>query len=212
MATPRAELLTKLAEKSFGLGTFKLSSGATSDYYVDCRTTTFDAEGARLTGRLFLDEIRMRGWNPAAIGGLTLGADPIVVAVAILSAQQLQRRGTERAPSPDAAGGVIDGFLVRKQEKSHGTGKRIEGFHREGAPVIIVDDVCTTGGSTIEAIHAAREFGFEVIAVMCLVEREEAGGRAAIEKVISPAPFVALFKAGEVREEYLRQQAMRAGL
>jgi orotate phosphoribosyltransferase len=212
MATPRAELLTKLAEKSFGLGTFKLSSGATSDYYVDCRTTTLDAEGARLTGRLFLDEIRLRGWNPAAIGGLTLGADPIVVAVAILSAQQLQRRGTERGPMPEASGGVIEGFLVRKQEKKHGTGQRIEGFRRKGAPVIIVDDVCTTGGSTIEAINAAREFGFEVIAVMCLVEREESGGRAAIEKAIAPVPFVAIFKAGEVREEYLRQQAMRAGL
>jgi orotate phosphoribosyltransferase len=212
MATPRAELLTKLAENSFRLGTFTLSSGASSDYYVDCRTTTLDAEGARLTGRLFLDEIRMRGWQPAAIGGLTLGADPIVVAVAILSAQQVQRRGSERAPTPDATGGVIEGFLVRKQEKSHGTGQRIEGFRRKGAPVIIVDDVCTTGGSTIEAIGAAREFGFEVIAVMCLVEREEAGGRTAIEKVTARAPFVAIFKASEVREEYLRQQAMRATL
>ncbi|MCI0355069.1 MAG: orotate phosphoribosyltransferase [Acidobacteria bacterium] len=212
MATPRAELLTKLAEKSFELGTFTLSSGAISDYYVDCRTTTLDAEGARLTGRLFLDEIHIRGWNPAAIGGLTLGADPIVVAVAILSAQQLQRRGSERAPTPDVAEGVIEGFLVRKQEKSHGTGQRIEGFRRKGAPVIIVDDVCTTGASTMEAFHVAREFGFEVIAVMCLVEREEAGGRAAIEKVVAPAAFVAIFKATEVREEYLRQRAMRASL
>ncbi|MGH9601160.1 MAG: orotate phosphoribosyltransferase [Terriglobales bacterium] len=212
MATPRAELLTKLAEKSFGLGAFRLSSGATSDYYVDCRTTTLDAEGARLTGRLFLDEIRIRGWHPAAIGGMSLGADPIVVAVAILSAQQLQRRGAERGPAPDEAGGVIDGFLVRKQGKSHGTGQRIEGFRRKGAPVIIVDDVCTTGGSTMEAIHAAREFGFEVMAVMCLVEREEAGGRAAIEKLVAPAPFVAIFKASEVREEYLRLQAIRASL
>ena len=211
MATPRAELLTKLAEKSFGLGTFTLSSGATSDYYVDCRATTLDAEGARLTGRLFLDEIRTRGWQPAAIGGLTLGADPIVVSVAILSAQQLQRRASERTPGSDDEH-PIEGFLVRKQEKSHGTGQRIEGFRRKEAPVIIVDDVCTTGGSTIEAIHAAREFGFHVIAVMCLVEREEAGGRAAIEKAAAPAPFISIFRAGEVREEYLRQQAMRAAL
>lgn len=211
MATPRAELLTKLAEKSFGLGTFTLSSGATSDYYVDCRTTTLDAEGARLTGRLFLDEIRLRGWHPAAIGGMTLGADPIVVSVAILSAQQLQRRATERTPGSDAEH-PIEGFLVRKQEKTHGTAQRIEGFRHEGAPVIIVDDVCTTGGSTLEAISAAREFGFRVIAVMCLVEREEAGGRAAIEKAVAPAPFVSIFKSGEVREEYLRQQAMRAPL
>jgi orotate phosphoribosyltransferase len=211
MATPRAELLTKLAERSFRLGTFTLSSGASSDYYVDCRATTLDAEGARLTGRLFLDEIRTRGWHPAAIGGLTLGADPIVVSVAILSAQQLQRRTSERTPGSDAEH-PIEGFLVRKQDKTHGTGQRIEGFRHQGAPVIIVDDVCTTGGSTMEAIQAAREFGFRVIAVMCLVEREEAGGRAALEKASAPAPFVAIFKASEVREEHLRLQAMRASL
>ncbi len=211
MATPRAELLSKLAEKSFRLGKFTLSSGASSDYYVDCRATTLDAEGARLTGRLFLDEIRTRGWHPAAIGGLTLGADPIVVSVAILSAQQMQRRTSERTPGSSAEH-PIEGFLVRKREKMHGTGQRIEGFRRSGEPVIIVDDVCTTGSSTIEAIEAAREAGFQVIAVMCLVEREEAGGRAVIEKAAAPAPFVCIFKAGEVREEYLRQQEMRASL
>ena len=73
--------------------------------------------------------------------------------------------------------GELNGFLVRKSEKQHGTGQRIEGFHEKGARVVIVDDVCTTGASTIQAIEAAREFGFEVVGAMCLVEREEAKGR-----------------------------------
>src|SRR6266498_1833882 len=158
MSPARTELLRLLAAKSFRLGEFKLSSGATSDYYVDCRTTTLDAKGSKLTGEVFLEEIRARGWTPRAIGGLTMGADPIVVAVSVVS-------------------GNIHGFLVRKAEKQHGTGQRIEGFRDKGAPVVIVDDVCTTGSSTIQAIEAAREFGFEIVGVMCLVEREDAGGR-----------------------------------
>ena len=91
-------MLQLLAYKSFRLGEFKLSSGGTSDYYIDCRTTTLDAKGARLTGRCFFDEIRARGWKPQAIGGLTMGADPIVVAVSVVS-------------------GELQGFLVRKAEK-----------------------------------------------------------------------------------------------
>lgn len=183
MPTPRQELLRLLATKSFRLGEFKLASGRTSDYYIDCRTTTLDARGAQLTGRVFLDEIQARGWKPDAIGGLTLGADPVVVAVAIAS-------------------GSIDGFLVRKAEKQHGTGQRIEGFQNKGAAVVIVDDVCTTGASTIQAIGAAREFGFDIVGVMCLVEREEAGGREAVEKSAAPAKFVALFTASEIQREH----------
>jgi len=183
MPSPRQELLRLLATKSFRLGEFKLASGRTSDYYVDCRTTTLDARGAQLTGRVFLDEIQARGWKADAIGGLTLGADPVVVAVAVTS-------------------GTIAGFLVRKAEKQHGTGQRIEGFQQKGAPVVIVDDVCTTGGSTIEAIRAAREFGFDIVGVMCLVEREEAGGREAVEKVAAPAKFVAVFTASEIKREH----------
>ena len=85
------------------------------------------------------------------------------------------------------ASGSIHGFLVRKSEKQHGTGQRIEGFREKAARVVIVDDVCTTGSSTIQAIEAAREFGFEVVGVMCLVEREEASGRASVEKAAAPA-------------------------
>jgi orotate phosphoribosyltransferase len=184
MSTARQELLEMLARKSFRLGEFKLSSGSTSDYYVDCRTTTLDARGAQLTGEVFLEEIREQGWEADAIGGLTLGADPIVVAVAITS-------------------GVMHGFLVRKSEKQHGTGRRIEGFCEKGARVVIVDDVCTTGASTVEAIEAAQDFGFEVVGAMCLVERQDAHGRPNVEKAVAPAPFISVFTANEVRKQHL---------
>ena len=185
----REQLLTLLAEKSFRLGTFKLSSGGTSDYYIDCRLTTLDAEGARLTGETVLQEIEKHGWKADAIGGLTMGADPIVVATSVISAQKHK---------------PIHGFLVRKAEKAHGTGQRIEGFRSKPARVVIVDDVCTTGASTIQAIEAAREYGFEVVGVFCLVEREEAGGRVNVEKAAAPAPFIALFTANEVRAEHVK--------
>ena len=191
MSSARQELLRLLATKSFRLGEFKLASGRTSDYYIDCRTTTLDARGAQLTGEVFLEEIRGCGWNAQAIGGLTMGADPIVVAVAVTS-------------------GTMHGFLVRKAEKQHGMGQRIEGFQEKGARVVIVDDVCTTGSSTIQAIEAAREFGFQVVGVMCLVEREEAGGRPNVEKAAAPAPFVALFTANDVKKEHLAISAQRS--
>jgi len=184
MSTARQELLEMLAKKSFRLGEFQLSSGRTSDYYIDCRTTTLDARGAQLTGEVFLEEIRELGWEPEAIGGLTMGADPLVVAIAVAS-------------------GKIHGFLVRKAEKQHGTGQRIEGFREKGAAVVIVDDVCTTGSSTIQAIEAARDFGFEIIGAMCLVERQEAHGRPNVEKAAAPAPFIAIFTANEVRKQHL---------
>ena len=173
-----------LAHKSFCLGEFQLSSGSTSDYYIDCRVTTLDARGAQLVGEVFLAEIREQGWEAAAIGGLTMGADPIVVAVALTS-------------------GTIHGFLVRKAEKQHGTGQRIEGFREKGAQVVIVDDVCTTGSSTVQAIEAAREYGFEVVGVMCLVERQDAHGRPSVENAAAPANFISIFTATEVRKEHL---------
>lgn len=183
---PKTDLLRILAHKSFRLGEFKLSSGATSDYYIDCRTTTLDARGSRLTGEVFGNEIRKQGWKPEAIGGLTMGADPIVSAVSVVS-------------------GEVNGFLVRKAEKQHGTGQRIEGFRKKGARAVIVDDVCTTGASTVQAIEAAREFGFEIVGAMCLVEREEANGRPAVERAAAPAPFISIFTAAEVRTEHVMQ-------
>jgi orotate phosphoribosyltransferase len=186
MSQARQELLRLLAAKSFRLGEFRLSAGGTSDYYIDCRITTLSAKGARLCGQVFLEEIRSREWKPRALGGLTMGADPIVVAVSVAS-------------------GEIDGFLVRKAEKEHGTGQRIEGFREKPSRVVIVDDVCTTGSSTIQAIEAARAFGFEVVGAMCLVEREEARGRAGVEKAAAPAPFISIFTANDVREEHVLQ-------
>ena len=189
MTPVRDQLLQLLAENSFRLGDFTLSSGINSDYYIDCRTTTLHARGAWLTGHVFLDLFDQEHWRPHAVGGLTLGADPIVVAVAAISSQ---------TPRP------VHGFLVRKAEKAHGTGRRIEGFQEKGASVVIVDDVCTTGSSTIQAIEAAREFGFKVIGAACLVEREEAGGRVAVEKAAGPAKFVTVFKASEVRAAHVK--------
>src|SRR5271155_4197205 len=195
----RQSLLTLLARTSFKLGEFRLSSGATSDYYIDCRTTTLHAEGGRLTGLAILDLIHHHKLKPAAIGGLTMGADPIVSNVASASAWHAQKV---------SGAALIHGFLVRKIEKTHGTGRRIEGFLEKGAPVIIVDDVCTTGASTITAIEAAKESGMKVIAAICLVEREEARGRPAVEAACAGVPFLRLYTAHDVREAHVAQMAM----
>ena len=196
MTTHAQQLLSLLARTSFRLGQFTLSSGGTSDYYIDCRTTTLHAEGGRLTGHAILELLEAHGIEAEAVGGLTLGADPIVSNVATASAW----RALER---PEAQ--LLHGFLVRKAEKTHGTGRRIEGFNRTGARVVIVDDVCTTGASTINAIEAAREAGMTVAAVVCIVEREEANGRPAVEAAAKGAPFLSLFTAKDVRAEHVRQ-------
>jgi orotate phosphoribosyltransferase len=189
MSSARDQLLKLLATNSFRMGEFTLSSGAKSDYYIDCRTTTLHARGAELTGRVFLELIQQQGWQPQAVGGLTMGADPIVVATSVISSQ---------------AGASIHGFLVRKAEKAHGMGRRVEGFQEKGARVVIVDDVCTTGSSTIQAIEAAREFGFNITGVACLVERLEAGGRSAVEKAAAPAPFISVFTSNDVKAVHLK--------
>jgi len=189
MSSAREQLLELLATNSFRLGEFTLSSGAKSDYYIDCRTTTLHARGAELTGRVFLELIQQQGWQPQAVGGLTMGADPIVVATSVISAQ---------------AGTPIHGFLVRKSEKAHGMGRRVEGFQEKGARVVIVDDVCTTGGSTIQAIEAAREFGFNIAGVACLVERLEAGGRPAVEEAAGNVPFISVFTSNDVKAAHLK--------
>ena len=190
------QLLSLLARISFKLGQFKLSSGGTSDYYIDCRTTTLHAEGGRLTGHAILELLEANKIEAEAVGGLTMGADPIVSNVATASAW--------RAISAPGAP-LLHGFLVRKAEKAHGTGRRIEGFCREGARVVIVDDVCTTGASTINAIEAAQEAGMTVAAVVCIVEREEANGRPAVESAAKGAPFLRLFTAKDVRAEHVKQ-------
>lgn len=198
MTTPThtQQLLSLLARISFKLGQFTLSSGGTSDYYIDCRTTTLHAEGGRLTGHAILELLETNHIEAEAVGGLTMGADPIVSNVATASAWRAQS---------NPAAPLLHGFLVRKAEKTHGTGRRIEGFCQQGARVVIVDDVCTTGASTINAIEAAAEAGMVVAAVVCIVEREEAGGRPAVEAAAKSAPFLSLFTAKDVRAEHVKQ-------
>jgi orotate phosphoribosyltransferase len=195
-STHAQQLLSLLARTSFRLGQFKLSSGGVSDYYIDCRTTTLHAEGGRLTGHAILELLEANHIDAEAVGGLTMGADPIVSNVATASAWRAQK-------TPGST--LLHGFLVRKAEKAHGTGRRIEGFCREGARVVIVDDVCTTGASTINAIQAAQEAGMVVAAVVCIVEREEANGRPAVEAAAQDAPFLRLFTANDVRAEHVKQ-------
>lgn len=190
----RGELLRILAQKSFRLQETRLSAGGSSDYYIDCRTTTLSGRGGRLAGIAILDLIRKNRMSPLAVGGMTLGADPVVSNVTAASAWQA---------NGESAVDVLDGFLVRKEKKTHGAGRQIEGFCESGAPVVIVDDACTTGASLIAAIHAAQEAEMRIVGVVCLVEREEAGGRPAVEAAAQGAPFLSVFRAQEVHDEYL---------
>jgi orotate phosphoribosyltransferase len=210
----KTALLHLIATHSFKLGDFLLASGKKSDYYIDCRTTTLHAEGGRLSGLVFYDLIREHVPQAEAVGGLTMGADPLVSNTASASAWaladhneilELSRTLELGDEGPDPAPTLIHGFLVRKAEKTHGTGRKIEGFLKPGAHVVIVDDVCTTGGSTITAIEAAREAGMIVAGVLCLVDREQ-GGRANIEAACNGAPFISVFTATEVRAAHIARQ------
>ncbi len=207
----RTSLLHLLVTHSFKLGDFTLASGQRSDYYIDCRTTTLHAEGGRLAGLVLYDLIAEHFPAAVAVGGLTMGADPLVSNTASASAwaaaewaeiRELSGALDLEADEEEAAPKLVQGFLVRKAEKAHGTGRRIEGFVQAGTQVVIVDDVCTTGGSTIAAIEAAREAGMKVVGVLCLVDREQ-GGRDAIEAVTGGMKFVGVFTATEVRAAHV---------
>lgn len=193
----REALLALLARISFRIGDFTLSSGAKSDYYIDCRTTTLDAEGGRLCGIIMAGLIRQHAPHAEAVGGLTMGADPLVSNIATASAYH-------RLQHPQAP--IVHGFLVRKAQKTHGTGRQIEGYIHPGASVVIVDDVCTTGGSTITAIEATRAAGMHVAAVLCLVDRQQ-GGREAIEAIAGEAPFLSVFTTEDVRVAHISAHA-----
>jgi orotate phosphoribosyltransferase len=160
----KEKLIKLLKEKSVMTDVARvLTSGRTSNYYIDAKMTTLDPEGASVTARLILEEIK--SLEVDAIGGFTLGADPIVSAVAALSVD------TER-PLP--------AFIVRKEPKKHGERKMIEGPFRKGWRVVIVDDVVTTGGSTLKACQAVEEEGGKVVLTLALVDRLE-GGRENLE-------------------------------
>jgi orotate phosphoribosyltransferase len=161
----RRRLAEILRDESIRRGHFVLASGRTSDYYLDCRRTTLHPEGAYLVGQLVLATLERRGWQVGAVGGLTLGADPMATATAVVSWLE---------------GRPLGAFLVRKSSKEHGTRQRIEGVPAAGTGVALVEDVVTSGGSALEAAAACREAGLRIAGVVALVDREE-GGRAALE-------------------------------
>ncbi len=154
-----------LLSRSVRHGDFVLASGQRSSYYIDCRLTTMSAEGMVLIGREGLRAVREAGWKATAIGGLTLGADPVAYAIAAASF---------------AAGPAIDAFTVRKEPKQHGTQRLIEGNFAAGAAVVVVEDVITSGGSALRAIAAVTAEGGTVAGVLAVVDREQ-GGRERLE-------------------------------
>lgn len=159
-------LRSLLLARSVRQGDFVLASGKRSSYYIDARPSTMSAQGQALIGRLGLLSIRDQGWTPRAVGGLTMGADPIAYAIAAASAGQPP---------------VIDAFSVRKEAKGHGTRRRIEGNFAAGWPVVVVEDVLTTGKSALAAVEAVREEGGEVLGVLTVIDREEGGREAVLE-------------------------------
>lgn len=175
------ELILELAFQYAETPVFKLVSGGVSQFYFNCKKVTLDPEGQFLIGRLFFEAVR--NTEARAIGGLTLGADPIACAVAYTS--WLQK-------SP------IQAFVVRKKVKEHGTASLIEGKVAPGDRVVVVDDVITTGGSTLQAIAACREAGLEVVKAVVLVDREEMNGR---ENILREVPDVeAIVTRSEIME------------
>jgi orotate phosphoribosyltransferase len=175
--TEYEELIKLLAQRSVKRGRFTLASGKTSDLYIDVRMTSMSPEGLSLIGPLGLHAIRGTGWPVDAVGGMTLGADPIAYAISYTS--------SFIPPS-------IRAFTVRKETKPHGTNKLIEGPFQHGDRVIVVEDVITTGASALRAIDAVTSAGGNIQGVLALVDRED-GGRAAIEakgyNVISIVPI-----------------------
>jgi orotate phosphoribosyltransferase len=165
-----ARLAALLRERSVLHGDFVLASGRRSPHYVDCRRTTMHAEGLLLIGELGLAAITSAGWDPAAVGGLTLGADPVAYAIA---------RASVATPRP------LHAFTVRKAAKSHGALRRIEGCFEPGTAVVVVEDVVTTGASALEAASVLAEAGATVRGVLAVVDRQE-GGREAIEQAGHP--------------------------
>jgi orotate phosphoribosyltransferase len=157
----KQELIELLCRKSFKFTpepTFKLVSGRMSQFYVNCKPTVMSPRGMYLAGHLMFDAIR--DLSPDGVGGLTFGADPIAMATAFAS---------------ELRGRPVNAFSIRKTQKDHGIASWVEGDLAPGAKVVVIDDVATTGGSTIKAIERARENGLQVIRAVVLVDRQEGG-------------------------------------
>jgi orotate phosphoribosyltransferase len=175
-----------LLERSVRRGSFVLASGQRSSYYIDCRLATMSAEGMTLIGRMGWAAIKRAGWQPAGVGGLTMGADPVAYAIAAASFQ---------TDTP------VDAFSVRKEVKDHGTGRTIEGNFQPGDTVVVVEDVITSGGSARKAVAALEEAGGTVLGILAVVDREE-GGRGLLEEegrevlVLTTATELGLEKSG----------------
>jgi orotate phosphoribosyltransferase len=180
----RTDLQDILKAKSVRFGSFTLASGQTSNVYVDCKPTTCDPRAMPLVGRLFLRKIEEMRWFPDSVGGLTLGADPIAIAVA--------RESLDRPP-------IVDCFVVRKERKSHGMQKLVEGLESpEGRKVVIIDDVCTKGESTALAIENARAVGMKILGAVCLIDREAGATEMLREKY--GVELASIFKLSDFRQ------------
>ncbi|MGQ0712615.1 MAG: orotate phosphoribosyltransferase [Gemmatimonadaceae bacterium] len=176
----KSKLVQLLASRSAKRGEFVLSSGRTSSLYIDARLTTMSPEGLALIGPLGLQALRDAGWNVDAVGGLTLGADPLAYAIAYASALQPP---------------LVRAFTVRKEPKAHGTGRLIEGAFTTGDRTAIIEDVITTGKSALQAAKAVVDAGGVIAGVIALVDREE-GGREALEA--EGLEVIALTRAAEI--------------
>jgi orotate phosphoribosyltransferase len=183
-STQLAELHDILKMKSVQFGTFALASGQISDVYVDCKPTTYDPKAMRLIGLLFLQKMEEKMWLPDAVGGLTMGADPIAFTIA--------RESLDRHPT-------IDCFVVRKERKPHGMQKIVEGLEEtQGRKVVIIDDVCTKGESTALAIENAKSVGMEILGAVCLIDR--AAGATELLRDKFGIELASIFKLSDFRE------------
>ena len=175
----RQNLLTTIRDKAYREGDFTLASGQKSDYYIDCKEVTLDAVGSLLVGQMIFKKIK--SWNVTAVGGMELGSVPISTAVSVVSAID---------------GSPLKNFIVRKAAKGHGTGKQIEGSIGEGSSVAVVEDVVSTGGSSVKAVDILREAGVNVVGVVTIVDRQM-GGAEAFQK--AGVRYEPLFTISEVK-------------
>ena len=191
MSSDLAALKAMLIRSSVRFGNFTLVSGEKSDVYVDCKLTTYTPEAMPLVGRLMLRKFAERGWRPEAVGGLTLGADPIAFAIA---RESLAESKSVRA------------FVIRKEPKKHGMERFIEGLDNpQGLSVVVLDDVCTKGGSTLQAIEKAQQAGMHVLGAVCLVDREM-GARELLEGQHG-CPFDSILKLSDLRAHVQQVEA-----